>query len=134
MRSGGCNLFQRNGGTSYESEKNSCLGGSVCFAANVSAKQFILGEEQTAGDMDLNNLEVKLSLDGLVVNTGRGSDAMGDQWEAALWLINTSLEQGWDLKPGQVVITGALGKMIPGKPGKYEADLGGLGRLRFTIK
>jgi 2-keto-4-pentenoate hydratase len=77
---------------------------------------------------------ISLSLDGQEVNSGKGTDALGDQWNAALWLINTMIEQGWTMEPGHVVITGALGNMIPGKPGKYLADYGDFGKIVFEIK
>lgn len=110
------------------------LKGVDIIAANVAAKQFILGEEKPVKDTDLNAVEVTLSLDGEEVNVGKGTDALGDQWEAALWLVNTTLEHGWTLEPGQVIISGALGNMIPGKPGKYTADFGDFGQLNFEIK
>lgn len=110
------------------------LKGVDIIAANVSAKQFIVGEEKPVEGADLNAVEVTLTLDGLEVNTGKGTDALGDQWQAALWLVNTTIEHGWTLEPGQIIISGALGNMIPGKPGKYVADFGDFGQLNFTIK
>jgi len=38
--------------------------------------------------------------------------------ELTLRLINTIVQQGWKIEPGQIIITGALPKAIPGKPGK----------------
>ena len=110
------------------------LKGIDIIAANVSAKQFIVGQEKPAEGTDLNAVTISLSLDGQEVNSGKGTDALGDQWNAALWLINTMIEQGWTMEPGHVVITGALGNMIPGKPGKYLADYGDFGKIVFEIK
>jgi 2-keto-4-pentenoate hydratase len=59
---------------------------------------------------------------------------MGSQWSAALWLVNTMVEQGWTIKRGNVLMTGALGNMIPGKPGRYRADFGALGMIEFEIR
>ena len=83
---------------------------------------------------DLNAVEVTLSRDGETVNTGKGTDALGDQWQAALWLVNTTLEHGWTIEPGQLIITGALGNMIPGKSGRYIADYGDMGTIAFEIQ
>ena len=110
------------------------LKGIDIIAANVSAKQFIVGEEKAVEGTDLNAVEVTLTLDGQEVNVGKGADALGDQWQAALWLVNTTIEHGWTLEPGQIIISGALGNMIPGKPGKYVADFGDFGQLNFAIK
>jgi 2-keto-4-pentenoate hydratase len=49
-------------------------------------------------------------------------------------LINTVVQQGWKIEPGQILITGALPKAIPGKPGKYVADFEKLGKISFEIK
>jgi len=110
------------------------LKGVDIIAANVSARQFIVGHGKSIPSMDPNLVAVTLSLDGDEVNRGKGADALEDQWKAALWLTNRVLAQGWTLEPGQVIITGALGRMIPGKPGKYLADYGPLGSILFEIR
>lgn len=110
------------------------LKGLDIIAANVSARQFIVGQEKAIEGTDLNAVTVKLTLDGQEVNVGKGADALGDQWQAALWLVNTTIEHGWTLEPGQIIITGALGNMIPGKPGKYLADFGDFGQIAFEIQ
>lgn len=110
------------------------LTGVDIIAANVSARQFIVGDGKSIPSMDPNTVVVTLSLDGDEVNNGKGADALDDQWEAAFWLVNKILAQGWTLELGQVIITGALGRMIPGKPGKYLADYGPLGSILFEIR
>ncbi len=104
------------------------------IAANVSSSQFIVGTEKDAMSPDLNNITVTLSLNGQVVNQGKGSDALGDQWNAALWLVNAITKQGWKIEPGYILITGVLGNMIPGMEGEYIADYGELGKIEFEIK
>jgi len=54
--------------------------------------------------------------------------------ELTLRLINTIVQQGWKIEHGQIIITGALPKAIPGKPGKYVADFEKLGKTSFEIK
>ena len=85
-------------------------------------------------DLDLNNTSTTLTLNGETVLQGKGADALGDQWKAALWLINTIVEQGYKIEPGHVLITGALPKATRGKPGKYVADYGKLGQISFEVK
>ena len=82
----------------------------------------------------MNQVTVTLTLDGKPANQGKAEDAMGDQWKALLWLVNGAIEKGYTIEPGQVLITGALGNMIPAKEGKYEGNYGPLGPLSFTIK
>jgi 2-keto-4-pentenoate hydratase len=104
------------------------------IAANVASASFIAGKEREFKGLDLNNILVNLYFEGQEVNKGKGADAMGDQLKAALWLINTIVQQGWKIEPGQIFITGALPKAIPGKPGKYVADFEKLGKISFEIK
>jgi len=110
------------------------LKGVDIIAADVSAVQFIVGAEQALAGQDVNVVTVNLTLNGESVNTGTGKEALGDQWQAALWLVNSIIEQGWTIEPGHVLMTGALGKMIPGKPGKYIADYGDFGKIAFEVK
>jgi 2-keto-4-pentenoate hydratase len=104
------------------------------IAADVGAAQFITGTEKAGPPPDLNAISVTLAADGKEINRGQGSDTLGDQWQTALWLVNTMTAQGWQIQPGQILITGVLGKMVPGKPGSYVADYGGFGTITFEIK
>ena len=110
------------------------LTGADIIASNVAAKQFIVGQAHTTKDIDLNAVTVTLSLNGQEINRGKGSEAYGDQWQAALWRVNTMITQGWTLKPGDILLTGALGAMFPGKSGKYVADYGGFGTVVFEVR
>jgi len=110
------------------------LKGVDLVAANVSAVQFIRGSETDIEEFDLDKTKVVLRYKGQIVNQGFGADVMGGQWEAALWLANQVVSQGWKVEPGHVLLTGALGQMIPGKLGSYEADYGDFGKIIFEIK
>jgi 2-keto-4-pentenoate hydratase len=105
------------------------------IAANVGSAAFIKGEPlHNWAELDLNALNVTLTRNGDTVNVGQGADALGNQWEAALWLVNTIMAQGGTLEPGQFFITGAMGKMIQAKPGEYQADFGPLGSISFSTR
>ncbi len=110
------------------------LGGFDVIAANVGADSAIAGQAVAAGDVDLNALVVTLYRDGKLVHLGRGADALGDQWAAALWLVNTVVKQGYEIRPGQILITGALGQVVPATAGHYEAFWGPLGKIAFDIQ
>ncbi|MBM4325640.1 MAG: 4-oxalocrotonate decarboxylase [Deltaproteobacteria bacterium] len=107
--------------------------GDIVADAVASAK-YLVGKPVAPDKVDVNEIKVTLTLDGSVVNEGQAKDALGDQWEALLWLVNGVVKHGGAIEPGQVLYTGALGKMIPGKPGKYEAVYGPLGTITFTVK
>jgi 2-keto-4-pentenoate hydratase len=59
---------------------------------------------------------------------------MGNQWEALYWLINHIIDQGYTIGEGQVLLTGALGEVLPCEPGSYEADFGNVGTVSFTVR
>jgi 2-keto-4-pentenoate hydratase len=104
------------------------------IAANVVAAKFIAGVARPHQGVDLNEVTVTLYHNGQALYKGKGAEAMGDQWKAALWMINQVVEQGYRIEPGHILITGALGQMVPGKPGQYVADYGDFGKISFEIK
>ena len=110
------------------------LQGVDIVANNVVAKQYIAGEARSLEDLELNGLTILIQKDGEIILKGSSSDAMGDQWQALLWLINKTVENGWQIDQGQLLITGALGKMAPAKPGFYQVDYGPLGQIDFLVE
>lgn len=105
------------------------------IAANVAAKDFIVGPCVPTNAIKPNQLTATLTLNDTVLNTGQATDAMGDQWQALLWLVNTALKNGYTIQKNHLFITGSLGKMRPAKTGDYVADFGGqLGSIAFRIK
>jgi 2-keto-4-pentenoate hydratase len=115
----------------YADMKN--LKGEDIIASNIGMTGFIVGARKEVDQLDLNSLRVVLKRDGEIVNQGQGKDALEGQWQAAFWLVNTMVKQGWKIEAGHILLTGALGHMVPGKPGKYIADYGNFGSISFTI-
>lgn len=91
-------------------------------ATNVSAANYILGEFVSPELRDPNSVSVRLACNEQEVMSGKARDALGDQWQAALWLVNTMLKQGWTLEPGQILLTGALGRALPASAGRCVAS------------
>lgn len=108
--------------------------GTDIIANNVAARRYILGVQPAGLPADINVLPVKLYHNDQLILEGLGSDAMGDQWQALGWLINQSLANGWVIDPGQILITGALGKMLPAKAGNYKAHFAELGRIEWRVE
>jgi 2-keto-4-pentenoate hydratase len=92
------------------------------IATNVSAANYILGDFVSADQRDPNAVAVRLACNEQDVMSGDARDALGDQWQAALWLVNTMLEQGWQFEPGQILLTGALGRAHPAAAGRCVAS------------
>lgn len=110
------------------------LKGADLIVDAVSSAKYIVGKRIPSESIDVSDVSVTLAMDGNVVNQGKASDAMGDQWKALLWLVNGAIARGYVIEPGQLLITGAMGNMIPGKPGSYEADWGKLGKISWKIQ
>jgi 2-keto-4-pentenoate hydratase len=102
-------------------------------ASNVAATYFLLGEFAPPQRRDANRVPTSLECEGERLSSGKGRDAMGDQWTAALWLVNTTIDQGWTIEPGQVLLTGALGQAVRAQPGQCVADFGDWGRIEVEI-
>ncbi len=116
----------------FDDMKN--LKGADIIVDAVSSAKYIIGKAVPATSVDVSQVTVTLTRDGEVVNQGKAGDVLGDQWEALLWLVNGTVAKGYVIEPGMLLITGAMGQMIPGKPGAYKGDWGKLGTLSWTIK
>lgn len=103
-------------------------------AASVASYQVILGTEVSPEGVDVNAIEMKCTVDGADFNAGKGTDALGDQWATLLRLINLIVNNGGTIEPGQFIISGAMGAMLPAKPGAYVADFGSFGKIEFIAK
>ena len=102
------------------------------IASNAGARHFIAGPARAPRVLDPDSVSVVLYHDGNVETQGRGRDALGDQWQALLFLVNRTLASGWTIERGQVLITGALGRAVPLQKGIYVADYGSLGRIEWV--
>lgn len=110
------------------------ISGIDLIAANVAAHQFIIGQTIDIHRLgNINLLTTHLQHNGQPIYDGKATDALGDQWQALFWLVNQLVDQGHQLAAGEILITGALGKMVPAKVGQYRADFGQLGQIEFTI-
>jgi len=104
-------------------------------ADNASSGLYVLGETRTPlGDLDLRTVSMQLTDDGRVVSEGSGAACLGDPVAALVWLARTARELGAPLRAGEVVLSGALGPMVPVRPrAAYTATLGGLGTVSTTF-
>ena len=71
---------------------------------------------------------------GATVSTGSGAACLGDPITALVWLARTAREFGSPLRAGEVVLSGALGPMVPVTAGaSFTATLSGLGTVGVTF-
>lgn len=98
-------------------------------ADNASCGVFVLGDRMVdARQVDLRNCGMVLEKNGEVVVTGAGAATMGSPVNAVVWLANTLGRLGVPLKAGEVILSGALGAMVPVQAGdNLRVTIGGIG-------
>jgi len=102
-------------------------------ADNGSSAFFVLGRQRKPlPGLDLYTCGMALEVNGAIASVGAGAACLGHPLNAAAWLARTLAERGEPLRAGDVVLTGALGPMVPITPGNHiKATIGGLGSVNF---
>ena len=98
-------------------------------ADNASCGAFVLGDRLVdARSLDLRTCGMVLEKNGEVVVTGAGAATLASPVNAMVWLANTLGRLGVPLKAGEVVLSGALGAMVPVRAGDHlRVTIGGMG-------
>ena len=104
-------------------------------ADNASASHYILGDAKVSiDDVDLEACKMVMTKNGERASEGSGAACMDNPLNAALWLAQTMAKQGSPLRKGEVLLSGALGPMVPiAKGDKFEASIEGLGSVQLEI-
>jgi 2-keto-4-pentenoate hydratase len=102
-------------------------------ADNGSSAFFVLGtEKKLLKGLDLYTCGMVLTVDGAVMSLGAGAACLGHPLNAAAWLARRLAAAGEPLRAGDIILTGALGPMVPlGRGQHIEAKIGGLGSASF---
>jgi 2-keto-4-pentenoate hydratase len=105
------------------------------IADNASASHFVLGDKQVKiNDIDLVNCKMSMTQNGEIASEGSGKACMDNPLNAALWLAQVMAKNGTPLKAGELLLSGALGPMVPiNKGDHFEANIEGLGSVSVTI-
>lgn len=105
-------------------------------ADNASSSAFVTGNTPVSLDrLDLRLAGMVMERGGDQVSLGAGAACLGHPLNAAVWLANTMAALGRGLRAGDLVLTGALGPMVPVKPGDvFEARIHGLGSVRAVFE
>jgi 2-oxopent-4-enoate hydratase len=105
-------------------------------ADNASSGKLVIGGRITPVDgIDLRLVGCVVSRNGQVIDTGAGAAALGNPARCVAWLANKLAGFGSGLKAGDIVLPGAVHKMVPVEPGDvFRAEFGHLGAVtaRFS--
>jgi 2-keto-4-pentenoate hydratase len=107
------------------------IGITDTVADNASSGVFVLGSHQARlSDFEPAEVEMTLRRNGDLVSDGSGRACLGDPLNALAWLARTAIELGDPLGAGDIVLSGALGPMVPVCPGDvFEASIEPIGSV-----
>lgn len=100
-------------------------------ADNASCGLYVLGNQPVSpGALDLAAIGMQMRANGRTVSVGTGAACLGHPLRAAYWLARTMARRGQSLRAGEVILSGALGPMVPVQAGDLvQVELGALGRV-----
>lgn len=105
-------------------------------ADNASSGAVVLGTTPyPLSGLDLTRVGMVLQRDGEPVSFGAGHACLGSPVVAVAWLAREMARRGQPLRAGDVIMSGALGPMVPvDGPGRYRLALDGLGEVETVIE
>ncbi|MEX3691412.1 2-keto-4-pentenoate hydratase [Paraburkholderia sp. BR14263] len=105
-------------------------------ADNASCGLYVLGlEPRRIGDLPLAGCGMDFRKNGMTVSVGSGVACLGNPLSATYWLAKKMAELGQPLRAGDVVMSGALGPMVPVTRGdRVDVEISGLGRVSCALE
>lgn len=87
---------------------------SDTVADNASSGTYVLGSRRLSlEEFEPRDTLMEMRIDGEVVSTGNGAACLDDPLAAVAWLARTARDFGEPLQAGQLILSGALGPMVP---------------------
>jgi 2-keto-4-pentenoate hydratase len=105
------------------------------LAGNASGAGYALGTKpRKLADVDLRRCGMVLSRSGEIVSTGAGAACLGHPLEAMLWLARKMVAVGRPLRTGDLVLSGALGPLVPVRPDdRFTLEIRGFAPLTLDF-
>ncbi|HJQ57030.1 MAG TPA: fumarylacetoacetate hydrolase family protein [Vineibacter sp.] len=105
-------------------------------ADNASSGAFVLGgSPRLLKEVELRLCGMVMSRRGEPVSVGAGAACLGNPINAVVWLARTMVALGQPLRAGDLVLSGALGPMVPVAAGDvFETRINGLGGVKAVFE
>ena len=114
-------------------DKNTNVNVSNIIAANVGSYKYILGKFVSIKDFEMNKKKVTLYKDDKIIDEQWSNAPLGDQKAAIKWVITKALLEGYDLKKGDLILSGAITMPMPLSTGIYEAKFEDMETVRLEV-
>lgn len=105
------------------------------IADNASAALYVVGNQKVSLDaFDSRLCGMVVECQGEPLSVGAGAACLGHPVNAVRWLAEEMMHRGRPLEAGDVVMSGALGPMVPVTRGQvYEVRINGVGSCRAAF-
>jgi 2-keto-4-pentenoate hydratase len=105
-------------------------------ADNASSGAYVLGSTpRKLSQFDLRLCGMVMNRRGEPVSVGAGAACLGNPINAVVWLARTMASLGQPLRAGDLVLSGALGPMVPVAPGDvFDTRINGLGNVKAVFE
>lgn len=105
------------------------------IADNASCGMYVLGNKpRRINEVDLTLCGMVSRLNGQISSVGVGGASLGNPLVALLWLARAVTAVGQPLKQGDIVLSGALGPIVPLSAGDlFETEIDGFGSVRVAL-
>lgn len=104
-------------------------------ADNASSGLFVIGTDAVElNRIDLAGCIMRMERNGCLVSEGAGAACLGNPLNALQWLSEARCKRGDPLRAGEIILSGALGPMVPANPGdRFEATIAGVGTIAVSF-
>lgn len=104
-------------------------------ADNASSGLFVLAERRfRLGEFEPREVRMRMYDGDELVSEGDGAACLGDPLAAVLWLARTARDYGEPLRAGQIILSGALGPLVPVRAGSaIRAEIEPLGSVSASF-
>ncbi len=103
------------------------------IALNVGASRFLVGESIEPSKFDPKQLHINVTKSDQEIGAITASQIDLNLWEDLHALLNQTVERGYTIPAGSIILSGALGSVYVAEPAKYQANFGDFGTIQFEM-